>query len=149
MHPKFRVTGILIKDKEILIVQQKVTESQHRCWSLPGGTLELNESIADCLIREISEETGLDIKVEDLLYICDRIQDGRHVVHITFQIEQVGGTLRIGHEPENEANPIQDVKMVPLSTLTKFGFSAIFQELALSGFKDRGKYKGAVENIGL
>jgi len=87
--------------------------------------------------------------VGELLYICDRIQDGRHVVHLTFQIAQVGGTLRIGHEPENNANPIKDVKIIPLSTLTKFGFSAIFQELALSGFKDRGEYKGSIVNIGL
>jgi hypothetical protein len=39
--------------------------------------------------------------------------------------------------------------MVPLNTLTKFGFSTIFQGLALSGFKDRGEYKGSIKNIGL
>ena len=120
-----------------------------RDWSLPGGTLELNESIENCLKREMAEETGLDIIAEDLLYICDRIQDGRHVVHLTFLIEQVGGTLRIGHEPENDANPIKNVKMVPLNTLTNFWFSTIFQDLALSGFNDRGTYKGSIKNIGL
>lgn len=149
MNPKIRATGILIKNKEILLVEQKVTESQPRCWSLPGGTLEFNESIENCLKREIAEETGLVIRVEDLLYICDRIQDGRHVVHLTFQVEQVGGVLTVGHEPGKDANPIKNVKMVPLNNLTEYGFSTKFQKLALSGFQDQGMYKGSVENIGL
>ena len=113
---------------------------------------DLHEAeIGDEIDKAVEEalEGARHIIAEDLLYICDRIQDGRHVVHLTFLIEQVGGTLRIGHEPENDANPIKNVKMVPLNTLTNFGFSTIFQDLALSGFKDRGTYKGSIKNIGL
>ena len=49
MPIKIRVTGILIEDQKILLVKQKVTDSRH--WSLPGGTLEFGETIAECLIR--------------------------------------------------------------------------------------------------
>ena len=92
--PKVRVTGILIENGKILLVEQKVTESQDRAWSLPGGGLEFGESIERCLMREILEETGLEVSVQELLYICDRIQDGRHMVHLTFTLERLGGKLR-------------------------------------------------------
>ena len=43
MNPKVRVGAVLIEDGQILLVEQMVTGS--RSWSLPGGTLELGESI--------------------------------------------------------------------------------------------------------
>ena len=147
--PKVRVTGILIENGEILLVEQKVTESQDRGWSLPGGGLEFGESIEDCLIREILEETGLEVAVQELLYVCDRIQDGRHMVHLTFLLKRLGGKLTKGHEPEKDANPIKGVRTVPVDKLTGYGFSMKFQNLALAGFPEKGTYKGDVANIGL
>ena len=115
-RPKVRATGILVENGKILLVQQNVTESQDRNWSLPGGGLEFGEGIEDCLEREILEETGLQVVVRDLLYICDRIEDGRHMVHLTFLLERIGGTLTRGVEPEKAANPIGDVRMVAIES---------------------------------
>jgi ADP-ribose pyrophosphatase YjhB (NUDIX family) len=147
MSPKVRVTAILIENSQILLVEQDVTAS--RRWSLPGGTLEWSETLEEALIREMREETGLDVAVQDFLYICDRIQDDKHVVHLTFRVSRVGGTLQLGHEPEQDANPIKSVKMVPLADLSQYGFTAAFQELALKNFPQKGSYQGAIMNIGL
>ena len=95
------------------------------------------------------EETGLDVAVEGLLYVCDRIQDNTHVVHLTFRVVRTGGELRLGSEPEADANPIKSVKMVPASALQQYGFGAAFQELALTNFPESGSYQGNVRNIGL
>jgi len=149
MNPKVRVTAILIEAGRILLLEQKVTESLNRGWSLPGGGLELNESVGDCLVREMKEETGLDVALNELLYVCDRIQDGRHVVHLTFLVEKTGGRLARGFEPEKTANPIQNIEMVPLERIEEYGFTKKFKELALSGFPNRGAYLGPIENIGL
>lgn len=147
MKPKVRVTAILIEDNHILLLEQDVTEV--RRWSLPGGTLEWNETIEECLIREVKEETGLDVSVGDLLYVCDRIQDGKHIVHMTFRVQRNGGALRIGYEPEKDANPIRSVRMVPIAALEQYGFDTKFKELALRNFPERGSYQASVTNIGL
>ena len=149
MQPKVRATAVLIEDGGILLVEQNVGASVQRTWSLPGGTLEFGESLETCLIREMREETGLDVAIERLLYVCDRIADGQHVIHITFAVKRIGGCLHTGFEPEPGANPIHSVRMVPLTTLAEYGFSERFITLAMQGFPNAGSYQGAVENIGL
>ena len=46
-------------------------------WSIPGGTLELGESLQEGVARELSEETGLDVRVLELIEVFDRIFFGR------------------------------------------------------------------------
>ena len=149
MNPRVRVTAVLVEDDRLLLVEQEITESLGRKWSLPGGTLEAGETLEECAIREVKEETGLDIELGRLLYVCDRIADNRHIVHITFAVERVGGALRQGAEPEPGANPIHSVKMIPLALLPQYGFDERFCELAALGFPESGTYRGAVSNIGL
>jgi mutator protein MutT len=149
MNPHIRATAVLIEKECILLVEQRVTESLERRWSLPGGKVEIGETLQECVIREVKEETGLDVAVDRLLYVCDRIMDDRHVVHITFSVGRLGGRLRLGAEPEPGANPIKSVKMVPLSALDEYGFSERFCELAIAGFPESGTYQGSVTNIGL
>ena len=144
---KVRVTGVLIENRKILLLGQDVTNT--RSWSLPGGALEPGESIEECCVREMREETGLAVSVERLLYVCDRFQDDSQVVHITFALQWTGGRVRLGREPEAGANPITDIRWVPLESLTEYGFADRFQELALLKFPNAGTYQGDVGNIGL
>lgn len=141
-----RVTGVLIENDQILIVQQKV--SKNRAWSLPGGRLEQGESLAACIIREMKEETGLEVKIDRLLYVCDVGASGNTVLHITFLLTKTGGNITL---PTNEfdANPIHDVKFVSLDSLSDYGFSEHFVELAKQGFPDCGNYMGDKRAIGL
>jgi ADP-ribose pyrophosphatase YjhB (NUDIX family) len=140
MRPKIRPTAVLIEDEEILLVEQHVAGSLPRAWSLPGGAVEHGET---------REETGLDIAVDRLLYVCDRIEGDEHVVHITFAVKRVGGRLTRGVEPEPCAHPIRSAKMVPLTSLCDYGFQHRFRELAEAGFPNSGTYQGPVSNIGL
>jgi mutator protein MutT len=149
MQPKVRATAVLIEDGSILLVEQKVSASVQRAWSLPGGALEPGETLEACLVREMQEETGLHVAIERLLYVCDRIMYGQHVVHITFAVKRIGGRLYAGREPEPDANPIHSVHMVPLTALPEYGFSKRFIALAMQGFPNAGTYQGSVETIGL
>ncbi len=143
---QIRVTGILIEDSKILLVKQRVTET--RIWSLPGGRLEHGETIEFAVIREMKEETGINIKIIKLLYVCEKTDDLQQLIHITFLVEKTGGRLAL---PTNECdeNLITDVKMIPIDDLCNFEFSKKFKYLVQTGFKEAGSYQGLKKNIGL
>lgn len=141
-----RVTGILIEDNKILLVKQKVSDKRN--WSLPGGKLEQGETIEQGIIREMKEETGFDVEIIRLLYLCDVAASDNTLLHITFLLKRIAGDIALPTN-EFENNPIYDVKFVPVSELTKYGFNEKFIELAENGFSDSGIYAGDKSNIGL
>lgn len=141
-----RATGILIKDANILLLDQDVTSS--RRWSLPGGKVEPGEKLGDCLVREFREETGLEITMERLLYVCDLIKEDTHVLHITFQVHETGG--EIGKISRGlDSREIRNVKMIPIKDLVSYGFGEKFKELVEQNFPNAGTYMGEKKNIGL
>lgn len=141
-----RVTGILIEDEKLLLVNQKVNDSRN--WSLPGGKLEQGETLEGGLIREMKEETGLDIEVVKLLYICDVSASKNTLLHISFLLKRVDGEIKM---PTNdlETNPILDVKFVPVNALSEYGFTEKFIDLEKNNFTGSGDYVGDKSNIGL
>ncbi|MBN1161453.1 MAG: NUDIX hydrolase [Dehalococcoidales bacterium] len=147
MEIKIRPTGVLVEENRILILKQSVSET--RKWSLPGGALEPGETIEQCLIREMKEETGLDVKVKELLYICDRYRGMNvHIVHMSFLLERTGrkpgefGWTNDDPNPTSSSMKTRQIKMTPIDELTDYGFSPTFQQLVKAGFPGRGSYKG-------
>ncbi|AZJ21665.1 NUDIX hydrolase [Bacillus wiedmannii bv. thuringiensis] len=140
-----RVTGILIEDEKVLLVKQKVA---NRNWSLPGGRVENGETLEEAMIREMREETGLEVKIKKLLYVYDKPDASPSLLHITFLLERIEGEITL---PSNEFdhNPIQDVQMVPIKDLSQYGFSETFITLISEGFASAGSYQGLKQNIGL
>ena len=143
---QIRVTGILIESDEILLVQQKISDKRN--WSLPGGRLEHGETLQQGLIREMKEETGLDVEIIRMLYMCDVAASDYTVLHITFLLKRIGGEVAL---PTNEfdENPIHDVKFVPVLELEAYGFSGKFIQVIQDGFPNAGNYMGDKANIGL
>lgn len=139
-----RVTGILIEGEKLLLVKQKVA---NRNWSLPGG-VENGEMLEEAMIREMREETGLEVKIKKLLYVCDKPDASPSLLHITFLFEKLTGEIML---PSNEFdhNPIHDVQMVPIKDLSHYGFSETFITLISEGFSNAGSYQGLKQNIGL
>lgn len=95
---KIRVAVALLREGKLLLLRQ----NNHPFWVLPGGTLEPDEDLAQCAVRELMEETGLTITVGPLLYVTNFIQPQRHVVDVFFRGEYVTGELPAqGPYPEN------------------------------------------------
>ena len=140
-----RVTGILIEGEKVLLVKQKVAS---RNWSLPGGRVENGETLEEAMSREMREETGLEVKIKKLLYVCDKPDASLSLLHITFLLEKLTGEIML---PSNEFdhNPIHDVQMVPIKDLSQYGFSETFITLISEGFASAGSYQGLKQNIGL
>lgn len=142
---KIRPTGILIENNKILLLDQTV--NSNRKWSLPGGSLKNEETLEECLIRETREETGLEVKIIKLLYVNDFFRNGIYVLHITFLIKRISGSL--GKTTDTDEEEIRDVKMIPIDNLKKLGFDSIFVKLVKNNFPESGSYKGSKSNIGL
>ena len=93
---------VLIQDDKILMLKR----SDNLCWSLPGGTLEHNENLITCLIREVKEECNLDIEIIDMIgtytdpNIIVEYMDGevRREFTIVFYGKIVGGDIKIDEE---------------------------------------------------
>jgi 8-oxo-dGTP diphosphatase len=97
--PALTVDGILIEAGSILLIQRKHSPFQGS-WALPGGFVEYGEKTEDALIREMSEETGLKIKIRALLGVySDPSRDPRgHTVTVVYLVELVGGVVNAGDD---------------------------------------------------
>jgi ADP-ribose pyrophosphatase YjhB (NUDIX family) len=138
------VTGVVIEDGRILLLNQDADAG--RSWSLPGGKLEDGETLAGALVREMKEETGLDVEPGRLLYVCDHLP--AQVVHMTFKARRVGGT--VGDIAAGaDTSPIRGVEFVPVAKLPSLGFSERLTELVTTGFPGAGSYMGPKSAIGL
>src|SRR5437899_12859334 len=71
-HPIVGVGAVIIENKKILMMR-RATEPLKGEWSLPGGVVELGETLADAVKREVREETGFKIEVDEVTAVLDRI----------------------------------------------------------------------------
>jgi len=74
--PVVGVGGVVIEDNRTLLIRRG-NEPLMGQWSIPGGTLELGETLAEGTVRELKEETGLEVRVLELIEVFERINFGR------------------------------------------------------------------------
>jgi len=102
-RPILGVGAVVVSDGRVLLVKRG-KEPAKGVWSIPGGAVEIGETIRDAVTRETKEETGLEIEVRDLLSVLERIfrdDSGRikyHYVLIDYRAVPVGGVLSAGSD---------------------------------------------------
>jgi 8-oxo-dGTP diphosphatase len=95
---KARGAVILFHEGKLLLMRQ----NNKPFWVLPGGTLEENESLAQCAARELKEEAGLGVAVGPLLTLSEFSDARRHVIDAAFYATyQAGPTEWAAPFPEN------------------------------------------------
>jgi 8-oxo-dGTP diphosphatase len=71
-RPVVGVGGVVIEDGRTLLIRRG-NEPLKGQWSIPGGTLELGETLVEGVARELLEETGLEVRVGPLIEVFERI----------------------------------------------------------------------------
>lgn len=94
-----RVNGILIENETILMIKHKMSEEGY-FWNVPGGGMKYGFSVQENLEREFLEETGLHIKVKKFICAHEFLEPPLHAVELFFEVEQIGGNLKMGMDPE-------------------------------------------------
>ena len=102
-RPIIGVGGVVVQKGHILLARRG-TEPLKGQWSIPGGMLEVGESLKHGVKRELQEETGLEVAVLDLIEVCERIipapggapRQGPqyHYVILDYLCTSMGGKMR-------------------------------------------------------
>ncbi len=103
--PPIAAVGAVIWNRrnEIVLIRRG-QEPRRGEWSIPGGRLEWGESVREGIVREVYEETGLEVEVTGLIDVVDSLTRDvagaviRHYVLIDFLVRPVSGTLMAGSD---------------------------------------------------
>jgi 8-oxo-dGTP diphosphatase len=104
-YPEMPLVGVgaVIVDKGRVLFIRRGTEPMKGRWSIPGGLVELGESLTDAVRREVKEETGLEVEVVELIELLDRVyrDDMRvryHYVIADYLCRVTGGEAHAGSD---------------------------------------------------
>lgn len=127
-YPKKPVVGvgaIIVEGNKILLEKRKNEPSKGK-WSIPGGLLELGESAEEAVIREVQEETGLEVCDPRLVDVVSYIGLGKkgaviyHYVIIDYLVTSKGG------KPE-AASDADALKWVPFCEVEEYDLTESFR----------------------
>jgi len=102
-RPLVGVGGVVVLEDRVLLIRRGGPPLEGE-WSIPGGMLELGESLREGVRRELEEETGLAVSVQELIEAFDRVTtdaEGRsryHFVILDYLCEVVSGAARAGSD---------------------------------------------------
>ena len=83
---RIAVSAVILEQGNVLLAHRRDID----WWNLPGGGLELGETVDEALRREVFEETGLEVEIERLVGVYSKPQ--KHEVVLTFSCHAIGGT---------------------------------------------------------
>lgn len=91
--PSLAVDGVLVMDGSILLIERRNSPHEGE-FALPGGFVQIGETVMDAVLREVREETGIDARIVRLIGVySDPKRDPRgHTVSVAFLLEHVAGS---------------------------------------------------------
>ncbi|HHU17609.1 MAG TPA: NUDIX hydrolase, partial [Clostridiales bacterium] len=96
---------VIVPDEEGNILMVKQMHEGNDIWMVPGGGIEDGENSAEAAIREVFEETGLEIRIIRLLWHVEEVSETRGQRFVNFFLgERTGGKLRLGTDPEFDSS---------------------------------------------
>jgi len=129
MEQRIVAAGVIIRrDSALLIKRGKNEKAYPNEWELPSGKVEYKEHPDKAAVREVKEETGLDVKVIRPLTISHFVYGKRHCVQINYLVKAKNYKVRLSEEHD-------DYKWVPKNKIKKFKTFKDIKEAVLEAFK--------------
>jgi 8-oxo-dGTP diphosphatase len=97
---RVRACGIFMQDHKYLLINHKGLNTDNIFWHFPGGGVDAGETIRQALQREFSEETGLEIEVQEFIKINEAIAPPLHAIEFFFKVKYISGHISLGQDPE-------------------------------------------------
>ena len=90
------------RGENVLLVKNKGEGSSY--YTLPGGAVEKGETLEEAAIREVKEETGLDVQIDGVFTVSEAFfeERGHHAIFFTFSGKIIGGEINISFPEEIE-----------------------------------------------
>jgi 8-oxo-dGTP diphosphatase len=123
-------TGIAVREGRLLMVASRYSNHQEPLWNLPGGRQLPGELLAETVVREAFEETGLHAEAREVAYVSESYDGDEHFLNVTFNI-----SLRQAQEDALVAAPfdhVVGVEWVPLAQVAERIVVAVVREPLLA-----------------
>jgi 8-oxo-dGTP diphosphatase len=134
-RPIVGVGGIVISNESMLLVRRRRPPLEGS-WSIPGGMLEVGETLHQGVVRELAEETGIEVRVLNLIEVFETVSRddaGRvqyHFVILDYLCEKIGGETRAGSDAT-------DLAWVAESELSKYALTPVALAVIQKAFQMR------------
>jgi 8-oxo-dGTP diphosphatase len=127
-YPKKPVVGVgaIILDGDQILLEKRKNSPGKGKWSVPGGLVDLGENVEDAVVREVKEETGLEVYEPRLVDVVDYISLGErggvmyHYVIIDYLVTSKGGKPKA-------ASDAADLKWVPFNEVDEYDLTTSFR----------------------
>jgi mutator protein MutT len=127
-YPKKPVVGVgaIILDGDKILLEKRKNDPSKGKWSIPGGLVELGEGVEDAVIREVKEETGLEVYEPRLVDVVDYISLGEkggvlyHFVIVDYLVTVNGGDAKAASDAEA-------LKWVPFNEVEEYDLTESFR----------------------
>jgi 8-oxo-dGTP diphosphatase len=137
-YPRFPLVGVgaLIAEGNRVVLVRRAKQPSQGEWSIPGGLVDVGETLREAVVREALEETGLLVEPGELVELLERIfrdAEGRvryHYVLADFLCSVRGGELMAGSDAS-------DVQWVDRANLHEFGLASVTLTVILKGLNAR------------
>lgn len=113
--PRLAVGAVIVNERSEILLVLRNRNPEKDTWSIPGGKVDLYETLEQTVIREIKEEVDLDIEVERFLCMAETIrpESQEHWLSVIYLTRIVAGEAR----NMEEGGAIREVKWFPLDNL--------------------------------
>ncbi|MCJ7423678.1 NUDIX hydrolase [Candidatus Bathyarchaeota archaeon] len=124
-QPLVGVGAVIIKDGRLLLEKRKNDPGRGK-WSIPGGLVELGESLEQTVLREVKEETGLEVEQPEHIDVVDNIdrdESGRiryHFVILDYYVRVRGGSA-------NAVSDAEELRWVALDLVETYDLTKTFR----------------------